>query len=309
MSLRPLLLLVAPVLLACGPTGTVHDVSVALYAEPSPATLVVRAGDQIRLSVAPDGGLLTLSSADSVFRGAFPRRFDAQGSAGRVMFATRRLGPGDALLISTQDVPGGAYTFFIWDARVPTGRLAITVEEDPIGALFAAVEEVLRIPLRFLPDGDPAPASDDTRVDVSDAAGEDAASVSITIPPELEIVTDSIPILDDEGDPPGASDATDATFFDFQVEKPVAPIPGSGAPRYPEILLAAGVEGQVLAQFVVDTLGRVESGSFKVIRSDHELFSAAVQSAAPALRFLPAEVGGRKVKQLVQQPFVFSRQH
>jgi len=100
----------------------------------------------------------------------------------------------------------------------------------------------------------------------------------------------------------------DQTFFDFQVEKPVAPIPGSGSPRYPEILLSAGVEGQVLGQFVVDTLGRVESGSFKVIRSDHDLFSAAVRSALPAMRFLPAEVGGRKVKQLVQQPFVFNRQ-
>ena len=100
----------------------------------------------------------------------------------------------------------------------------------------------------------------------------------------------------------------DQTFFDFQVEMPVAPIPGSGSPRYPEILLSAGVEGQVLGQFVVDTLGRVESGSFKVIRSDHDLFSAAVRSALPAMRFLPAEVGGRKVKQLVQQPFVFNRQ-
>ncbi|MGA1308947.1 MAG: TonB family protein [Gemmatimonadaceae bacterium] len=100
----------------------------------------------------------------------------------------------------------------------------------------------------------------------------------------------------------------DQPFFDFQVEKPVAPIPGSGAPRYPEILLSAGVEGQVLGQFVVDTLGRVESGSFKVIRSDHDLFTAAVRSALPAMRFLPAEVGGRKVKQLVQQPFVFNRQ-
>jgi len=97
-------------------------------------------------------------------------------------------------------------------------------------------------------------------------------------------------------------------YFDFQVEKPVAPIPGSGSPRYPQVLLSAGVEGQVLGQFVVDTLGRVELGSFKVIRSDHDLFTAAVRSALPAMRFLPAEVGGRKVRQVVQQPFVFNRQ-
>ncbi len=76
----------------------------------------------------------------------------------------------------------------------------------------------------------------------------------------------------------------DQPFFDFQVEKPVAPIPGSGSPRYPEILLSAGVEGTVLAQFVVDTLGRVESGSFKRskstrLNSSHEIPSRMPSSA------------------------------
>lgn len=98
------------------------------------------------------------------------------------------------------------------------------------------------------------------------------------------------------------------TFFDFQVEKPVAPVPGTGNPRYPDILRSSSIEGEVLAQFVVDTTGRVEVSSFKVIRTSHELFSASVRQALPNMRFLPAEVGGRKVKQLVQQPFVFALQ-
>ncbi|MBM3885308.1 MAG: TonB family protein [Gemmatimonadetes bacterium] len=100
----------------------------------------------------------------------------------------------------------------------------------------------------------------------------------------------------------------DQAYFDFQVEKPVAPIPGSGAPRYPDILRSAGVEGEVLAQFVVDTLGRVDISSYKVIRTSHELFATSLRAALPAMRFMPAEVGGRKVKQLVQQPFVFALQ-
>lgn len=100
----------------------------------------------------------------------------------------------------------------------------------------------------------------------------------------------------------------DQPYFDFQVEKPVAPVPGTGAPRYPDILRSASVEGEVLAQFVVDTTGRVEIATFKVIRKSHDLFEAAVRSALPNMRFLPAEVGGRKVKQLVQQPFVFALQ-
>ena len=100
----------------------------------------------------------------------------------------------------------------------------------------------------------------------------------------------------------------DQPYFDFQVEKPVAPLPGSQGPRYPDILRSGGVEGSVLAQFVVDTTGRVEIASFKVLRSDHAMFEQAVRSALPNMRFLSAEVGGRKVKQLVQQPFVFALQ-
>jgi protein TonB len=99
---------------------------------------------------------------------------------------------------------------------------------------------------------------------------------------------------------------TDQPYFEFQVEKPVVSAPGSPAPRYPDILRQAGVEGEVLAQFVVDTTGRAETNSFKVLKASHELFAQAVKNALPGMRFIPAEVGGRKVKQLVQQPFGFT---
>jgi protein TonB len=98
------------------------------------------------------------------------------------------------------------------------------------------------------------------------------------------------------------------TYFEFQVEKPAAQAPNSQTPRYPDMLKTAGVEGEVLAQFIVDTTGRVEPGSFKVLKTSHELFAAAVRNALPNMKFLPAEAGGRKVKQVVQQPFVFAIQ-
>jgi len=101
---------------------------------------------------------------------------------------------------------------------------------------------------------------------------------------------------------------TDQPFFEFQVEKQVQQIPGTGNLRYPDMLRSANVEGEVLAQFVVDTTGHYESGTFKVLKSSHDLFTAAVKNALPQMRFYPAEVGGRKVKQLVQQPFTFSLQ-
>ncbi len=98
----------------------------------------------------------------------------------------------------------------------------------------------------------------------------------------------------------------DQPYFDFQVEKPVVAAPGSAGPAYPDMLRSAGIEGQVLAQFVVDTTGRADMGTFKALKSDNDLFTTAVKNALARMRFLPAEVGGRKVKQLVQQPFQFS---
>ena len=71
------------------------------------------------------------------------------------------------------------------------------------------------------------------------------------------------------------------------------------------MLQSAGVEGDVRAQFVVDTLGRVEQGSFKALDTTHDLFAAAVREALGRARFKPAEAGGHRVRQLVEQTFTF----
>ena len=97
----------------------------------------------------------------------------------------------------------------------------------------------------------------------------------------------------------------DAVYFEYQVENPVMSAPGSPAPRYPDILKTAGVSGEVIASFVVDTTGLADVGSLKVIRSSHQLFVNSIVAAMPNMRFTPAMVGGRKVKQLVMEPFVF----
>jgi TonB family protein len=98
----------------------------------------------------------------------------------------------------------------------------------------------------------------------------------------------------------------DQTYFEFQVEKTASPMPGNPAPRYPDVLRQANVEGEVLAQFVLGADGRPDMTSFKVLKSSHDLFSAAVMGALPNMRFYPADVGGRAVKQLIQMPFHFN---
>ena len=108
-----------------------------------------------------------------------------------------------------------------------------------------------------------------------------------------------------EGAPPAPIVDANQTYFEFQVEKAVVPL-NQVSPVYPGMLQSQGVTGQVIAQFVVGTDGRVDMSTFKVIESTHDLFTAAVKNALPRMRFQPAEVGGNKVKQLVQQPFVFN---
>ena len=97
----------------------------------------------------------------------------------------------------------------------------------------------------------------------------------------------------------------DSVYLAYQVDNPVAYDARSLAPAYPDSLRQAGVEGQVTAQFVVDTTGRVDVGSFVLLESTHGKFTQAVRNALPGMLFHPAELSGRKIRQLVQLPFLF----
>jgi periplasmic protein TonB len=97
----------------------------------------------------------------------------------------------------------------------------------------------------------------------------------------------------------------DAPYMEFQVEKAVQHI-GGATPEYPESLRNAGVKGEVVAQFVVGENGRYESGTLKILSSSNPAFADAVKRALPGMRFSAAQIGGQKVKQLVQMPFQFN---
>jgi protein TonB len=104
----------------------------------------------------------------------------------------------------------------------------------------------------------------------------------------------------------GIAPSGNGIYIASQVDEPVVAAPGSVGPRYPELLRAAGVQGEVVVTFVVDTTGRVEPSSLVILNSTNDLFGAAVRTALPAMRFIPAKADGRKVRQQVQQPFVFT---
>jgi len=98
---------------------------------------------------------------------------------------------------------------------------------------------------------------------------------------------------------------TDQTYYSFQVEKQTMAVSGNPNPQYPSMLESAHVDGEVLAQFVVDTAGKADMSTFKVLKSTNDLFVDAVKRVLPRWKFYPAETGGHKVKQLVQMPFAF----
>lgn len=75
--------------------------------------------------------------------------------------------------------------------------------------------------------------------------------------------------------------------------------------QYPPSLFAAGVKGLVIAEFVVDTLGKVEDGTVGIVSSTNSLFSEGVRVALAQATYVPALKNGHAVRQLVQQPFNF----
>jgi periplasmic protein TonB len=184
--------------------------------------------------------------------------------------------------------------------------------EQPPNVIYDAFPEPRK------PDAPRPPTSNRDLADPSTSVHipELPAPVSTDIPttlPELGAMQGLIerafdePRLSMAGQPNGSPNVSDGSPLpEHMVEKPVVAIPGTATPRYPGILQSAGVEGSVRAQFVVDTLGRVEQGSFRALESTHDLFTAAVRDALTRARFKPAEVGGHRVRQLVEQSFAFS---
>lgn len=76
-------------------------------------------------------------------------------------------------------------------------------------------------------------------------------------------------------------------------------------PPYPALLREAGVAGLVMVQVVVDTTGRPEAGSLRVVQSSNTGFDGAALATIRGSLFRPGRVWGRAVRVLVQVPVAF----
>jgi protein TonB len=80
---------------------------------------------------------------------------------------------------------------------------------------------------------------------------------------------------------------------------------GGPVPEYPARLRAAGVEGEVVAQFVVDARGNAIPNSIRIVSATNDLFSESVRATIPRMKFSPGRLRGKPVQQTVRQLFVF----
>ncbi len=86
------------------------------------------------------------------------------------------------------------------------------------------------------------------------------------------------------------------------------PVVVSGPPlQYPNLLRQAGIQGRVLVRAIVDTTGRAEPASVRVIESPHPGFDQAARDFVLHARFSHGRLRGRAVRTLIEFPVTFQR--
>ena len=93
-------------------------------------------------------------------------------------------------------------------------------------------------------------------------------------------------------------------FMEAIVEEKPAVLSGPTL-QYPELLRQARIQGRVLVQAIIDTLGRAEPPSVKVLQSPNPGFDQSAKSYVTKALFRPARVHGRAVRVLLQIPVDF----
>lgn len=106
----------------------------------------------------------------------------------------------------------------------------------------------------------------------------------------------------------------DKTFSDLEVDVLAKPKRGNKAPAFPSVLLGSAtfdanykdrVSGEVVARFVVDTLGCVDMRTFTVVSATDSAFTNELVRVLPKYRYAPAKKDGAKVRAWLTWKFVF----
>jgi hypothetical protein len=106
----------------------------------------------------------------------------------------------------------------------------------------------------------------------------------------------------------------DSTYSDMEVEVLAKPRRGNAEPRFPSILIGSAaydlsfkdrVGGEVVARFVVDTLGCVDTRTFTVVSASDSAFTQEILRVLPKYRHHAAKKDGKKVRAWLTWRFLF----
>lgn len=98
----------------------------------------------------------------------------------------------------------------------------------------------------------------------------------------------------------------DTAIFDPTVTDDPPLLLSAPVPAYPALLRASGIQGVVTVQGVIDTLGRAEAASLRVVDTPHPGFDRPALDCVRRALFRPARVHGRTVRVLVSIPLHFT---
>jgi protein TonB len=215
---------------------------------------------------------------------------------------------------------GGTLTSALVHGALLAGAIVLTVPAGPVGATSAPPEPApIFIPINRAPQRQMAHHREPPVV--RHPAQAPTQSVAIDWTPDIKLTEIAGPLIPTGPDEPvglglptgsligsgpdlssGDGGVVDALLADRAPHLLGRPLP----PTYPTALRHTGKSGRVVAQFVVDTTGRVERGSLNIMETADPLFADAVQAVLPRYRFSPGEAHGRRVRTLVQLPFEFT---
>jgi len=104
------------------------------------------------------------------------------------------------------------------------------------------------------------------------------------------------------GEPGGGPDGT--AYSALTVDEPphLLTLP---ALEYPALLRTAGLDGLVVIEVVIDSAGRPEPATLRVVEASHRGFVPEAVRVVTGARFRPGRVRGQAVRVLIRQPIAF----
>jgi protein TonB len=193
---------------------------------------------------------------------------------------------------------------FFGDRLIPEKTIVKKVEEPPPKIELIAMPKIEEEPevIETTEDVKPLDLAPRMQQDVPQLVTPDSFVQKIQPPPpEGVTISASMNIVPEVRDP---NMFRGMKVFDISMldQTPVAKF--QARPQYPFEMRRAGIAGEVVVDFIVDTNGDVQNAY--ALRSSQREFEAAAVQAVSKWKFKPGRKGGRDVPTHMQVPIVFT---